>query len=271
MAICLIALAIFGAMPVARGAEVGKIQLLKTGDGVAFSILGEKPAAPAPTLFIFALDAERTLNSSLYRQAGNILSERGYLCVSLDLPCHGVQRRNGEAAELKGWRQRIDAGENIMDEFAGRAKKVLDYLVAEKYTDPDKVAAGGTSRGAFSACHFAMVDPRIKCVAAYIPATDLGAITEFKGANAKLLKSLSLANNADRLADRGIWIGIGDQDFRASTDSAIEFARKLSAAAAAKKVPRNIELRVSSIDGHKTPIGAAEQSADWIQAILKTK
>src|SRR5690349_8576947 len=109
LVICMLMLAVNVAAKVAGGADLAKPQVLKTGDGVAFSLLGEKPAVPAPTLFIFALDADRTLSSAMYRQAGDILAGRGYLCVSLDLPCHGAQRRNGEAAELKGWRQRIDA------------------------------------------------------------------------------------------------------------------------------------------------------------------
>jgi dienelactone hydrolase len=255
----------------AQQAEFAAPQPLATAENINFAILGTKPVKPAPTLFIFALDAQRTLTSETYRQAGNILSQRGYLCVSLDLPCHGSQCRQGEATELKGWRQRIDAGENIMDEFTERASKVLDYLIEERYADPDRVAACGTSRGGFSACHFAIADPRVKCVAAYIPVADLAAITEFHGSSSvELLDSLSLIRNAGKLADRGVWISIGDRDQRVNTDRSIAFARALSAAGS-KRGPRNIELHVSSIEGHATPRNAAEQSAAWIDATLKTK
>jgi dienelactone hydrolase len=252
-------------------AEIGKAKPLKTTDGVEFAIVGEKPGEPAPTLFIFALDTAGTLNREIYRQAGNLLADKGWLCVSLDLPCHATQRRKGEATELKGWRQRIDAGENIMEEFTGRAKKVLDYLVTEKYTDPNRVAACGTSRGGFSACHFAIAEPRVKCVAAYAPVADLAALREFRGAeNSPLVKSLALANHVGKLAGRGVWIVIGDNDQRVGTDNVIEFARKLSAAAVAKKVPRHIELYVASVEGHSTPPDTAEKSAAWIEKMLKT-
>jgi dienelactone hydrolase len=252
-------------------AEIGKTKTLRTSDGVDFAVLGEKPAKPAPTLFIFALDTNGTLNQAIYRQAGNLLAEKGWLCVSLDLPCHATQRREGEAAELKGWRQRIDAGENIMDEFTGRAKKVLDYLIAEKYTDPNRVAACGTSRGGFSACHFAIADPRVKCVAAYAPVADLAMLREFRGAeNAPLVKSLALGNHADQLAGRGVWIVIGDNDQRVNTDNVIEFARKLSAASVAKKLPHHIELHVAAVEGHSTPKDTAEKSAAWIEKMLTT-
>jgi dienelactone hydrolase len=252
-------------------AEIGKAKALKTGDGVEFAILGEKPTKPSPTLFIFALDTDGTLNQEIYRQAGNLLAEKGWLCVSLDLPCHGTQRRKGEAAELKGWRERIDAGENIMDEFTGRAKKVLDHLIAEKYTDPDRVATCGTSRGGFSACHFAIAEPRVKCVAAYAPVADLAMLREFRGAeNSPLVKSLALANHADQLAGRGVWIVIGDNDQRVNTDNVIEFARKLSAACVAKKLRRPIELHVAAVEGHSTPKDTAEKSAAWIEKMLTT-
>ena len=254
----------------AQGAEDVTPLVLKTSDGIAFSILGAKPRAPAPTLFVFALDADRTLRSAGYRQAANFLVDRGYLCVSIDLPCHGAQRREGEPTEIKGWRRRFDDGENVMDEFTQRATKVLDYLVDERYSDPARVAACGTSRGGFSACHFAMADPRVKCVAAYIPVADLTAIAEFKGAESSpLVKSTSLIRNARKLADRGVWISIGDQDLRVNTDNAIAFARALSASAASNNRPRNIELHVSSIDGHATPPNAPEQSAAWIDKTLR--
>lgn len=244
-------------------------QTLTTPEGVAFAILGEKPAKPAPTLFVFALDAERTLSSAGYRQAANHLMKRGYLCVSVDLPCHGAQRRQGEPAELQGWRHRIDQGENVMDEFTLRAGQVLDYLVSENYADPNRVAACGTSRGGFSACHFAIADPRVKCVAAYIPVADLADLREFKGAESTpLVRSLSLVEKASDLSGRGVWIAIGDRDERVNTDRSIEFARALSKSALTDS-PRNIELHVFSVDGHTTPPHAPQLSARWIDEALQ--
>lgn len=253
----------------AQGADEVRSQTLVTAEGVAFSILGEKPSKPAPTLFVFALDAERTLNTAGYRQAANHLSKQGYLCVSVDLPCHGAQRRQGEPAELQGWRHRIDQGENVMEEFTQRASQVLDHLVREEYTDPNRVAACGTSRGGFSACHFAIADPRVKCVAAYIPVVDLADLREFKGPeSAPQVESLSLIGRASALRGRGVWIAIGDRDERVNTDRSIEFARALS-----KSVvdggSRNLELHVFSVDGHRTPLETPQLSAQWIDKELR--
>jgi dienelactone hydrolase len=269
LATAILACVLFGssASIVCRAAD--EVQSLTTGDGVALEILGLKPAAPAPTLFILALDAKSTLTSPLYRQAGNVLRKQGYLCVSVDLPCHGAAKRAGEPSELAGWRRRIDAGDDPMAELTRRLKSALDFLIAEGYTDAQRVAACGTSRGGFSALHFAAADPRVRCVAAYIPVTDLKALREFRGAeNAPLVQQLALDKHADRLAGRAVWIAIGDRDERVDTDAAIRFARALSAAAAAKKLPSQVELHVCPAVGHRTPDGAAEQSAAWISRIL---
>jgi dienelactone hydrolase len=253
---------------VCRAAEVNA---LRTPDGVDFAILGDKPAAPAPTLFIFALDARGTLASDVYRRAGNRLAPKGFLCVSVDLPCHGAQHRPDEPKELAGWRHRVDAGEDPMADLARRVKSVLDYLIAERYSDPERIAACGTSRGGFSALHVAAADPRIKCVAAYSPVSDLKALREFKGAEqSPLVKQLAVANHADRLAGRAVWIAIGDQDQRVDTDASIALARALSTAAARKKLPRHVELHVTPADGHNTPADAPQQSAAWITRILGT-
>ena len=82
------------------------VHTLETPTGVHFGIWGEKPHAPAPTLVILASTIEGTLGDPYFRRAGNILAEQGYLCVSIDLPCHGTQQLGGEPPQLEGWRRR---------------------------------------------------------------------------------------------------------------------------------------------------------------------
>jgi dienelactone hydrolase len=237
----------------------------KTADGVSFAMLGEKPARPAPTLFVFAMDVATSLATPVYLKAGIELSKRGWLCVSLDLPCHGAQQRDGEPGGLEGWRHRVDAGEDPMAEFTDRCRRVLDYLLAEGYTDKTRVAVCGTSRGGFSALHFAAADPRVGCAVGYAPVTDLKALREFQGAeDAPLVRRLALAKHADKLATRAIWIVIGATDQRVDTDLAIATARAITAAAVARNLPDRVELHVSPSPGHTTPAGAVEQSAAWI-------
>ncbi len=246
--------------------EASFVQTMQTDRGVAFSILGPVPTAPAPTLFIFALDAERTLSDTLYRRCGNQLAKEGFLSVSVDLPCHGRERRGNEPDGLDGWRHRVDAGSNPMAELNDRLRSVLDHLIARKLTDPENVFACGTSRGGFAALHFAAADARVKGVAAYSPVTELSALREFEGqAESETRLALALSNHLDSLVSRSIWIMIGDRDQRVSTDAAIRFARKLSARAAEKSLPSKVELHVCPSDGHHAPKSAEELSARWIR------
>ena len=242
------------------------VQVLRTESGARFGIWGEPSKLPAPTLFVLASTIEETLGQAYYRQSGNLLAERGYLCVSVDLPCHGPQRRPDEPQGLDGWRARIEHNEDFVAETNARLGQVLDHLIAAGYTDAAKVAACGTSRGGFLALHFAACDARVKCVAAFAPVTDLGVLREFQGAaQHPLVRSLALAQQADKLAGRAVWVAIGDQDERVGTDHAIALARRVTAASLEKGVPSRVELHVlPEPRGHTTPSGAPEQAAAWI-------
>ncbi len=246
--------------------EEHEVQILKTAGGEPFGIWGEKSGSPAPTLFILASTIEGTLGKAYFRQCGNQLVEHGYLCVSIDLPCHGRQHRNGEPHGLTGWSQRAEEKEDFVAENNARLAAVLDYLIETGYTDPKYVAACGTSRGGYLALHFAASDPRVQCVAAFAPVTELTALREFSNQKAdSFVASLSLMTQTNRLAGRAAWIVIGDQDERVDTDRAIEFARQLTAASLQKELPSRVELHVMpESGGHTTPRGADQQAAEWI-------
>lgn len=243
-----------------------QVQSLKTPNGVAYGIWGEKPKAPAPTLIILAGTIEGTLGEDYYRRAGNILAEQGFLCVSIDLPCHGAEHRPNEPAQLSGWRYRAEQGVDFVAEFCQRLSGVLDELIAQGYSDPERIAICGTSRGGYMSLQFAAHEPRIRCVAAYAPVTDLAALREFQGAEAnEMVQSLDVRKQADKLAGRPVWIIIGDQDERVSTDSAIDLARCITRASLARKLTSQVDLHVlAEPRGHTTPNGAVEGSAAWL-------
>lgn len=256
-----------GSVPAfAEEASSRKVLTLKTPSGVAYGIWGEKPAAPAPTLIILAGTVEGTLGDPYYRRAGNILAEKGFLCVSIDLPCHGAQVNAGEPPQLSGWCYRAEHGDDFVAEFSKRLSSALDDLIAQGYTDPERIAICGTSRGGFMSLQFAAHEPRVRCVAAYSPVTDLAALREFKGAEANaMVQSLDVRKQADKLAGRPVWIIIGDQDERVSTDSAIDLARRITRASLAQKLTSQVDLHViAEPRGHTTPNGAVESSAAWI-------
>ncbi len=243
------------------------LRTMETPGGITLGVWG--PATmqgPSPTLIVLATDIESTLDAAYYRQCGNALARHGYLCVSIDLPCHGRQRREGEPEGLVGWSYRVSQNEDFVAENNQRLAEVLDFLIHAQLTDPQRIAACGTSRGGFLAMHFAAYDKRVKCVAGFSPVTDLGALREFaEQSEHALVKSVNLMAHADRLADRPLWICIGDHDERVGTDLAIRFARQLSAVAGNRSLPSGVDLHVlPEPGGHRTPERAPDLAADWI-------
>ena len=238
-----------------------------TPDGIEYGVWNSTPETKsAPTLFVLASTIETTLGQTYYRQCGNELAEHGWVCVTIDLPCHGKQAVAGEPAGLSGWSHRLANNEDVVAEFNVRLSKVLDHLIETGVTDPERIAACGTSRGGFLALHFAAHDQRVKCAAAFAPMTDPRVVNEFV-ANAEhpFVATASVENQADKLAGRPVWIVIGDQDERVGTDRALALAQKLTAVSREKKRDSRVELHVMPEPrGHTTPRGSSQRAADWI-------
>jgi dienelactone hydrolase len=244
-----------------------------TPDGVEFAFQGPIPVKPAPTLIILSGVAQDTLLKSSFIQAGRFLAPQGYLCVSIDLPCHGTQETKG-AKGLSGWAKRAAADDDFVAEFNARMSKVLDYLIAQGWTDPNKITACGTSRGGFLAMRFAAHDKRVKCAVGYSPVTNLRKLSEFRNAASVAgIDAMNLEAHVDKLIGRPIFVVIGDRDDRVSTDAAVQFARSLSAAALKANVPSGAELHVVSEPkaNHTTPAHADKWSARWIYRVLEDR
>ena len=242
-----------------------KVETAKTKDGVEFGMWGRRKGVHQPTLVVLASEIEGVLGLPYFRQCGNELTrDSGWLCVSIDLPCHGSRAREGESAGLTGWRQRVEKGENFVAPFNRRLSAVIDHLIEQGIADPDRIAVAGTSRGGYLAIQFAAHDQRIKAAAGFAPVTDLRALREFSGLDDNgLARQLSLENQAKALAGRHVWICIGDQDQRVSTDRAIACARKMTAA----KVRTTFHL-MPEPRGHTTPKGMPESAARWIESVF---
>ncbi len=245
------------------------ITLQRTPAGIRFGLLGVKGKSPAPTLFVFAAGAEESLRSADFNKVGRLLGRQGTLCVSLDVPCHGEDQQAKESG-LAGWRARLEKGDTLVPGFVGKASAVLDHLIKEGYTDPRRVAACGTSRGGFIALHFAAAEPRVHCVAAFAPVTNLLALREFAGMEKhKATRALDLTHCAGKLAGRPIWVCIGNRDERVNTDDVIAFTRRVVAASTASDKAVPVELHVMPTVGHRIHNTAHEEAAAWVRACLK--
>ncbi len=223
----------------------------RTEDGTEFHAFPFQKEGPAPTLLLLATSGSETLATEPYRRVGALLHASGWNVLSVDLPCHGADRRDGEALGLEGWAARVRAGEDIGVTFAERATDVITHAIHNRLADPDHVAAAGTSRGGYMAFRAAAHCPAIRAVGGFAPVTDLEALTEFGSMSADpRIEALGLEHFCDSLADRAVWLTIGNQDDRVGTDRAVRFALALTDACRRRGVPPRVEVHVLAEPGH---------------------
>ena len=215
---------------VAQGDAPRTMRVLQTDNGTRFGLFGERTKTPAPTFFVFATSVDDMARHAVYSETGRELARHGWLYVTLDPPCHGHDAKKGEPATLSGWAHRVKNGADLMKPFVKRCRDVLDWLIAEKYTDPDRIAAGGTSRGGFCALHFSAAEPRVKAIVCVSPVTNPLVLREFAGLQADQTAGIDARSLADKLAGRPIWISIGNHDERVGTDDCIATCRRFAAA-----------------------------------------
>jgi len=234
-------------------------------DGTRYALIGNRPTSPAPTLFIFQGSIDQAMREPIYTEVARILATHGYIGVILDAPAHGEDRRKDEPNELAAWCRRIEQDEDLVGGFITRSRAVLDHLIRENTTDPNRIAAAGTSRGGFLAFHFAAAEPRIRCVGGISPVTDLGALHEFHATTRRAaVDALSLSRLAPRLAKRPVWISIGNQDSRVGTENAIAFSRTLVAATGAESARIPVDLVVHATPGHRSTEQDHARLASWL-------
>ena len=144
----------------------------------------------------------------------------------------------------------------------------FELLIAEKYTDPKRVAASGTSRGGFCAFHFAAAEPRVRAVAGVSPVTNLLTLREFTGVSSSQVETLNVPHLVKRLAGRSVWLSIGNHDLRVGTDDCIGVARQLVAEGRRHQPSQKVmpvELVVGPSDGHHAIEGAYVLAAKFLQ------
>ena len=164
-----------------------ELRQMQTPRGTHHGIWGDKPTKPAPTLFIIGNPISVMGQESMRHLlgTGNALAKQGWIYVVLDPACEGHDLKQGQPSSLAGWAIRAKKGEDFLGPYLRNCIDVLDHLIAEGFTDAQRVAVQGVSRGGFCALHFAARDPRIKVVVGVSPVTNPLALKEFAGVTAQ--------------------------------------------------------------------------------------
>jgi dienelactone hydrolase len=253
----------------ARAAETppsgSDLRVERLADGTRYATIGGGQNGPAPTLFVFQGDIETAMREPLYTSVARLLAPSGWLGVILDAPAHGEDHQPDEPKELSAWSWRVDHGRDLAGGFVKKSRAVLDHLIAEKRTDPSRIAAAGTSRGGFLAFHFAAAEPRIRAVGGISPVTELRALREFNDSTQpRAADALALKTLVPRLVGRPVWISIGNHDTRVDTDAAIALSRALVVAAPADAAKIPVELIVNAVPGHRSTEQDHKLLAAWL-------
>ncbi len=212
-----------------------------------------------------------TNKSRYFTLAGDTLTRSGWIYVVLDPACEGYQIKPGDPSSLGGWAVHCKQGTDYMKPYVEHCRDVLDHLIATGFTDPQRIAVQGISRGGFCALHFAAAEPRIKAVIGIAPVTNPLALQEFAGVTPAQVAQVCLDQHLDKLAGRAVWMSIGNTDERVSTDDCISFARRLVATTRKQRpeltlVP--VHLTIGTSLGHRAPDDAYPAAAAFLLRLM---
>ncbi|MCM8825068.1 MAG: prolyl oligopeptidase family serine peptidase [Candidatus Omnitrophica bacterium] len=184
-----------------------------------------------PVLLIaIATDWKTVFTNPVYNAIPNIFLSAGYNVASFDLPNHGeLVDEYGEG--IQGWANAISSGIDIFEKIRNVGSKIIDIALKENLAWKETVVMTGVSRGGFAAMHIMAYDRRVYAAAVFAPVTDLCALKEFRNHEKNEIVLLANAENlVSKLADRFLFISIGEKDPRIDERKCFEFYAKLFAA-----------------------------------------
>ena len=250
-----------------------KVKSLEDSHGTEIVYLGPGPeAGPLPAFFYFALSGEESLSLPPYCQPAAELENLPLRTFSLTLPGHGPGFNKFHAMQY--WADQMAAKHTPLETFFEQVTAAIDWLVENGLVDPEHIAVGGLSRGAFIATHIAARDPRIHTLLGYAPLTRLDRVSEFASEeqppHVKLYaEMLNLEHVVDQLDSvRDLRFYIGNLDTRVDTEACFHLIQKL---ANHKVRQHNVELYITQSFGHKghgTTSNIFKEGALWVKEHL---
>lgn len=226
---------------------------------------------PLPAFFYFALAGDESLTLDPFNQIIAFLHDAPIRCWSLTIPGHGPGYDKTQAIYYLFEQMRLE--NDVMGDFLEVCKEAITWTIDKGYTDPERIAAGGLSRGGFVATHLAARDERIRSVLGLSPLTYLKYHPEFAACEHSLIaQEMDVDSLIPRLIHRQIRYYIGNRDQRVLTDYCFQFVRRLVDAAFEQKVRvPQIELFIGpsiGYQGHGTPPEVFFEGAKWIRERL---
>ncbi len=178
-------------------------------------------------LLNFAGERAETLRVSPYSIPPEVFLLAGHRAASVDLPCHGERIENWPEG-ITGFCEALLSGTDLFKRFVAEGRVLIDTLIEQGLATAGRIFVSGTSRGAYFALRLMAADERIGGAAAFAPVTDWRALKEFSAVKDRPdLAELALSHYAAALANRTIWLAIGNHDLRVGTASCVRFMESL--------------------------------------------
>lgn len=226
-----------------------------------------------PAFFYFALSGEESLELHPYSQPATLLGESSLRVFSFTIPGHGPGFNKFHAIQY--WVDQMEAGEYLLETFFEKTVSAIEWLIEQQIVNPEKMAVGGLSRGAFVATHIAAKQPLIHTVLGFAPLTQLMELKEFseKPQLERRAKELDLSHLVDQLTHiRNFRFYIGNNDTRVGTDPCYHFIRHLAKKGHEKRARhQHVELFITHSvghHGHGTAPHIFKEGTTWIKQHL---
>jgi dienelactone hydrolase len=208
--------------------------------------------APDPVLLLtFAADRASSLTVEPYSIAAAHILGHGHRAASFDLPNHG-DRIDDHGSGIDGFRDALLAGRDPFAMFVGDASALIDRCVTEGLARPGRIVVSGTSRGGYMALRLLAADQRVAAAAAYAPVTDWRQLAEFADhRDRSVVAALDLCEYTEEMAGKAVYVAIGSDDHRVSTDHCRSLAEALAGASSGPNAIRSkMECHFTDDEGH---------------------
>ena len=171
-----------------------------------------------------------SLDEPPYRIVPDAFLATGHRVASFDLPCHGELAAEGIEG-LTGMAAAVARGVDVFDEIRQTGAGLVDLCLERGLAPGEAVALNGTSRGGLAALHVMAADRRVLACAVHAPVTYLPRLSEFaRLAGNPIVARASAAALIPQLADRPVFIAIGQTDPRVGADHCLAFHAALRGA-----------------------------------------
>jgi len=221
-------------------------ELVLTVNGRERKALVRVPARVTPggcLLIELAVDRAYTLDNYPYNIVSRIFLAAGHRVASLDMPQHGeLADEFGEG--LVGIANAARAGADVFADFAAAERALVDACIARGWARAGRIVIAGTSRGGHASLLLMAGDARVLACAAIAPVTYLPAVTEFADlADNPIIRRWNANALIPHLADRHVFLNIGEEDPRVAAEHCFDFHARLTAAS------RNIKPVLYTLPG----------------------